>query len=165
MEITEVRVFLKEGADKKLKAYATITIDNQFVIRNVKIIQGTKGLFVAMPSRKLRASCPRCGHKNDVKSKFCNFCGAGVPFDEKKFQDKEARMSEHRDIAHPITQECREYIQRKVLSAYEGERANPSQKRQEDHAPVIRDQVRHTSESSLSDIEVDIDDDEGDIEL
>ena len=57
MEITEVRLFLKDGNDKKLKAYATITIDNAFVVRNVKVIEGNKGLFVAMPSRKIKESC------------------------------------------------------------------------------------------------------------
>ena len=54
MEITEVRVFPKEGQDKKLKAYATVTFDNCFVVRNIKVIEGTKGLFVAMPSRKIK---------------------------------------------------------------------------------------------------------------
>ena len=62
MDITEVRVFKKESADKKLKAYATVTFDNVFVVRDIKIISGTKGLFVAMPSRKLRDACPKCGH-------------------------------------------------------------------------------------------------------
>ena len=51
MEITEVRVFPRN--EEKLKAYVTITFDNCFVIRNLKVIQGQKGLFVAMPSRKM----------------------------------------------------------------------------------------------------------------
>ncbi len=50
MDITEVRVFPVD--EDKLKAYVTITIDNCFVIRDLKIIDGTKGLFVAMPSKK-----------------------------------------------------------------------------------------------------------------
>lgn len=50
MEITEVRVFPVD--EDKLKAYVTITIDNCFVVRDLKIIDGTKGLFVAMPSKK-----------------------------------------------------------------------------------------------------------------
>jgi DNA-binding cell septation regulator SpoVG len=54
MEITDVKVFLKEGQDKKLKAYATLTFDNCFVVRNVKVIEGNKGMFVAMPSRKVK---------------------------------------------------------------------------------------------------------------
>ena len=51
MEITEVKVFLarEEG---RLKAYATIVFDNSFIIRYLKVIEGNKGLFVSMPSRK-----------------------------------------------------------------------------------------------------------------
>ena len=78
MEITEVRIFLKEGQDKKLKAYATLTFDNQFVVRNVKVIEGNKGFFVAMPSRRLKENCPKCGYKNVVRSRFCNQCGAAL---------------------------------------------------------------------------------------
>ncbi|HBQ21712.1 MAG: septation protein SpoVG [Deltaproteobacteria bacterium GWA2_38_16] len=52
MEITEVRVFPVD--EEKLKAYVTITIDNCFVIRDLKVINGTKGLFVAMPSKKCK---------------------------------------------------------------------------------------------------------------
>ncbi len=50
MEITEIRISLRD--DNKLKAFASITLDNSFVIRGLKIIEGAKGLFVAMPSRK-----------------------------------------------------------------------------------------------------------------
>ena len=131
MQISEVKIFLKEGQDKKLKAYATLTFDNCFVVRNVKVIEGNKGMFVAMPSRKLKDPCPKCGFRNAVRSKFCNQCGASLPVAEPKiFQpgDDTARQSEHKDIAHPITAECRDYIQKKVLEAYENEKkASPSQ--------------------------------------
>jgi stage V sporulation protein G len=50
MEITEVRVFPVN--EEKLRAYVTITFDQCFVIRDLKIIQGTTGLFVSMPSKK-----------------------------------------------------------------------------------------------------------------
>ena len=50
MEITEIRISLRD--DNKLKAFASITLDNCFVIRGLKIIEGAKGVFVAMPSRK-----------------------------------------------------------------------------------------------------------------
>lgn len=130
MQITDVKIFLKEGQDKKLKAYATITFDNVFVVRNVKIIDGTKGLFVAMPSRKLKDPCPKCNFRNTVRSKFCNQCGASLPVAEHKAPasagEDASRQSEHKDIAHPITAECRDYIQKKVLEAYEKEKKSPS---------------------------------------
>jgi len=52
MEITEVRIHLRP--ESKLKAFATITFDNTFVVHNVKIVNGKKGLIVSMPSRKVK---------------------------------------------------------------------------------------------------------------
>jgi len=130
MQITEVKVFLKEGQDKKLKAYATVTFDSMFVVRNIKVIEGNKGLFVAMPSRKMKDPCPKCGFRNTIRSKFCNQCGAGLPYTQTKPAsqpgDDMARQSEHKDIAHPITAECRDYIQKKVLEAYDNQMKGPS---------------------------------------
>jgi len=115
MEITEVRVFLKEGQDKKLKAYATVTFDNDFVVRNIKVIQGNNGMFIAMPSKKMKHPCPKCYFKNETGSKFCNQCG-------NKLEDKTAEVDtkmEHRDIAHPITQKFREALQNAILDVYQ----------------------------------------------
>jgi stage V sporulation protein G len=50
MEITEVKIYTVD--EEKLKAYVTIVIDNCFVVRDLKIIHGNSGLFVAMPSKK-----------------------------------------------------------------------------------------------------------------
>ncbi|MDI6839546.1 MAG: septation regulator SpoVG [bacterium] len=51
MEITGVKITLRD--EPKLKAFASITIDDCFVVTDLRVIEGTKGLFVAMPSRKL----------------------------------------------------------------------------------------------------------------
>lgn len=51
MEITEVKVYPVRDTGR-LKGYATFVIDNCFIVRDVKIIEGEKGLFVSMPSRK-----------------------------------------------------------------------------------------------------------------
>ena len=50
VEITEVRVSLRN--DEKLKAFVSITLNDSFVVRGLKVIRGNSGLFVAMPSRK-----------------------------------------------------------------------------------------------------------------
>ena len=84
LEITEVRIALRD--DDKLKAFASMTFNDAFVVRGLKIIEGTNGMFVAMPSRK----------KPDGT-----------------FQD----------IAHPINNESREFIESRILSEYEKERA------------------------------------------
>lgn len=51
MEITEIRVHIRE--EDKLKAFVTVTFDGCFVVRNMKIVEGSKGLLLCMPSRKL----------------------------------------------------------------------------------------------------------------
>ncbi|HTY45104.1 MAG TPA: septation protein SpoVG family protein [Patescibacteria group bacterium] len=125
MEITEVKIFLKDSPDKKLKAYATVTFDNAFVVRNIKVIEGNSGLFIAMPSRKIKQPCVKCGFKNEARSKYCNQCGTQLPLAPRMpvAEAEAGAQSEHKDIAHPITQSFREYLQKKVLEAYEQEKA------------------------------------------
>ncbi len=137
MEITEVRVILKDSPDKKLKAYATVTFDNVFVVRNIKVIEGATGLFIAMPSRKVKHPCPKCGFKNELRSKYCNQCAVALPVEVHTQSAQETvnpvrksgllsngvnSQAEHKDIAHPITQAFREHLQIKVLEAYEQEK-------------------------------------------
>lgn len=81
MEITDVRVRRVE-TDSKMRAIVSITIDDAFVVHDIKVIEGEKGLFIAMPSKK-------------------------------------ASDGEFRDIAHPIKASVREYIQTKILDAYQ----------------------------------------------
>ncbi len=115
MEITEVRISLREHEGKRLKAYATVTFDNSFVVRNIKVIQGNNTLFVAMPARKMKQFCPRCGKKVEMDSRYCSNCGAQIP--PPKESDAN-RQSIHQDLAHPINQQFRDYLQSKVLDAY-----------------------------------------------
>jgi stage V sporulation protein G len=124
MDISEVRVFLKDSPDKKLRAYATVTFDDSFVVRNIKVIQGSNGLFIAMPSRKVKHPCPKCSFKNEFRSRFCNQCGSAIPLPPLQAANvnnahENGAQAEHKDIAHPITQTFRETLQKKVLHAYE----------------------------------------------
>ena len=75
MEITEVRIKLMENSEDRLRAFCSITFDNCFVVRDLKIIEGNSGPFVAMPSRKLTAHCRNCNSKNHLRARFCNNCG------------------------------------------------------------------------------------------
>ena len=52
MNITDVRI-RKVGEDNKMKAVASITFDDEFVVHDIKVIEGQNGLFIAMPSRKM----------------------------------------------------------------------------------------------------------------
>ncbi|MEK6791700.1 MAG: septation regulator SpoVG [Deltaproteobacteria bacterium] len=53
MRITEVKVLPVDG-DEKLKAYVTVKLDDCFVIRDMKVIKGTTGYFIAMPAKKMK---------------------------------------------------------------------------------------------------------------
>ncbi|HBG78747.1 MAG TPA: stage V sporulation protein G [Phycisphaerales bacterium] len=120
MEITEVRVKLIDNKDERLKAFCSMTIDNDFVIRDIKVIEGTSGHFVAMPSRKMSDHCPKCGGKNHLRARFCNNCGASLNEDRAK-KDFKGRMKLHADIAHPINAECRQFLQDKIVQSFEEE--------------------------------------------
>ena len=84
MQITEIRIALRD--DEKLKAFVSVTFDNEFVVRGMKIIEGKEGhLFVAMPSRK----------KPD---------------------------GTYQDVAHPINNEFRDFLEHEVIERYKQER-------------------------------------------
>jgi stage V sporulation protein G len=123
VEITEVRIKLMEdnsGSNERLQAFCSITFDDMFVIRDLKIIEGAKGFFVAMPSRKLTDRCGHCGTKNHLRSRFCNQCGSRLD-ENRAIRDADGRAKLHADIAHPINSMCREKIQGAVLASYADE--------------------------------------------
>ncbi|MEA3366793.1 MAG: SpoVG family protein, partial [Planctomycetota bacterium] len=119
MKATNVSVKLAPESADRLKAFCTMTVDDEFVVRDLKVIEGTSGLFVAMPSRKLTDHCPKCGGKNHLRAKFCNDCGANLP--ENRASDEEAQGKLHADIAHPINAECRNRLQAVILDAFRDE--------------------------------------------
>lgn len=120
MQITEVRIKLTEDSDDRLQAFCSVTFDDAFVVRDLKIIEGTNGPFVAMPSRKLTAHCPRCGCKNHLRANYCNHCGTKLDAG-RAVRDVEGRAKLYADIAHPIHSQCREAIQERVIAEYRRE--------------------------------------------
>lgn len=124
MEITEIRIKLMERSEDRLRGFCSITIENAFVIRDLKIIDGTNGPFVAMPSRKLSSNCQRCRHKNHLRSNYCNHCGTKLQQDETEHATPQKLYA---DVAHPINSECREEIQQAVLAELETELARCEQ--------------------------------------
>ena len=117
MEITEVRIKLMEESSERLQAFCSITFDNAFVIRDLKIIDGSNGPFVAMPSRKLTAHCPQCGYKNHLRAAHCNQCGGRLQ-EDRLVKDEDGRAKLYADIAHPINSACREMIQDRVIKDF-----------------------------------------------
>ncbi|MCC6512036.1 MAG: septation protein SpoVG family protein [Pirellulaceae bacterium] len=117
MEITEVRVKLMEESEDRLRAFCSITFDSCFVVRDLKIIEGSQGPFVAMPSRKLTFRCSRCGNKNHLRSNYCNQCGSRLR-ESRESRDEEMPNKLYADVAHPINQACRDLIQSRVVEEY-----------------------------------------------
>ena len=120
MKITGVCVRLVKNKDERLKAFCFITFDHEFVVRDIKVIEGVGGHFVAMPSRKMTDHCEKCGGTNHLKAKFCNNCGAALPENRTK-KDSQGRLKLHADIAHPVSAKCRRTIQQRVVAAYKQE--------------------------------------------
>lgn len=122
MQITEIRIKLmddKESRNERLLAFCSVTFDHMFVVRDLKIIEGLKGHFVAMPSRKLTDRCT-CGSKNHLRARFCNQCGAKLQ-EDRALRDAAGRAKLHADVAHPINAQAREFIQGTIIRGYHDE--------------------------------------------
>jgi len=130
VRLTEVRINLCGGRSGRLKAFCSLTFDDIFVVRDVKLIDGNEGLFLAMPSRKISDHCPACNEKNHLRARYCNHCGKRLS-DDRYLQFRNGntngqrnhpnRMKLHADIAHPINAECRQQIEDRVFRAYNRE--------------------------------------------
>jgi stage V sporulation protein G len=120
MNITEIRVKLISDNQERLRAFCSVTMNGDFVVRDLKVIEGTNGPFLAMPSRKLTDRCPKCGCKNHLRARHCNECGGRLA-DNRVPRDSAGRAKLHADIAHPINAACREQIQTAVIEAYQEE--------------------------------------------
>jgi len=149
VRITEVRIKLMDDTDDRLQAFCSITFDDAFVIRDLKIIEGASGPFVAMPSRKLTAHCPQCGCKNHLRAAHCNQCGSRLR-EDMAIKDQEGRAKLYADIAHPINSQCREMIQDRVIAEYRTERERAQQPGYESQYDEVYDYEEETARSASS---------------
>jgi len=120
VQITEVRIRLLDSRRDRLRAYATITFQHTFVVRDLRIIEGGRGIFVAMPSRRLADRCPRCACKNHLRAIFCNDCGVRLPSGRVK-KDSHGRARLHCDICHPVNKDSRLRVEEIVLARFREE--------------------------------------------
>ena len=120
MEVTEVRVKLINSPEDRLRGFCSVTFDNSFVVRDLKIIEGNSGPFVAMPSRKLTDNCSNCRTKNHLRANFCNQCGKKLTHSRME-HDAAGRAKLYADVAHPVNAPCREMIQMRVVEEFKKE--------------------------------------------
>lgn len=122
MQVTEVRVEVIRSTNDRLRGFCTVVFDQCFIVRDIRILEGPQGLFVAMPSRKRTAPCPRCRNKNVVQASYCNSCGGKL--------DPTAHMgieNPHVDVAHPINATFRSVVTNAVLAEYRRVAGDPQQ--------------------------------------
>lgn len=121
--ITNVRIKLFPGHrenGERLIAFAKITLDDAFVVGDMKLIESDRGLFVSMPSRKIADRCAQCHFKNPLMAAYCNRCGNELGLARPK-PDQWGQIKLYADVAHPITKGCREMIEMAVFHAYHEE--------------------------------------------
>jgi stage V sporulation protein G len=124
MRITEVRIKLAPHNHDRLHAFCSITIDDAIVVRDLKIVDGARGLFVAMPSRKLTARCG-CGNKNVLQARFCGNCGRKLDHQgatRERGTTARGLIKLHSDIAHPVNAAARRELEKRVFAAFEAEK-------------------------------------------
>ncbi|UCG48142.1 MAG: SpoVG family protein [Phycisphaerales bacterium] len=115
-----MRVKLVTDKDERLKGFCSITMDREFLVRDIKIIEGTGGPFVAMPSRKMCDHCKRCGAKNHLKARFCNDCGAKLK-ENRARRKYRGKVKLHADVAHPVNAEFRKKLHDQIIAAFNAE--------------------------------------------
>ena len=134
MEISDVRIRLADGQqsrpNERIRAYCSCTLDRILVICDLKIVQGTHGLFVAMPSRKLCDHCPGrdCCAKNELRARYCKSCGIRLD-EDRAIRGVPGRAKLHVDVAHPIDRAFRQQIHTVILTEYARVRDNPTLQR------------------------------------
>ncbi len=117
MRITEVRVTLAGATNDRLRAFCSITLDDEFVVRDLRVIETGDSYFVAMPNRKVTDRCSQCKSANHLRAKYCNHCGHRLP-PGRDLDDATSKDRLHIDIAHPINADTRSQIQDEVLKAF-----------------------------------------------
>ncbi len=119
VEITDVRITISRacgGAAGKVLAFAKATIDNDWCMDGLRLIETPDGLIVAMPSRKLHDSCRRCGGKNHLRAAYCNVCGAWI--DPQRAIPRSGVAKLHADVVFPVNPAAREAVEHAVVEAY-----------------------------------------------
>ena len=117
MKLTDIQIELVSFSSDRLRAFGRIVIDNSFMVRDIRVLEGNQGLFVAMPSRKVMRPCPKCKEKNHLSANYCNDCGGNLSKPQRESGSPEQRA--FADIAHPINAICRDQIEKAVLAAFE----------------------------------------------
>ncbi len=125
MNVTRVKVDIQDKA--VLKAYCDVEIDDQLVIRQVKVLELEGRLKICFPAKMRQTPCPDCGKAVKITDPWCGWCGVEQDGQQERIDGLRAhlglrdedRLSFYVDMVHPINREARQIIERAVFDAYE----------------------------------------------
>lgn len=122
MRITNVEISFdgvhSSNGREHLLGFSCVTFEHCFVVQDLRIINGDRGPFVSMPSRKLMDHCPQCRTKNHLRAKYCNNCGSRLSDDRIYINSLTGKPKYYEDLVYPITQDFREYLEREIMRRY-----------------------------------------------
>lgn len=124
MNITMVYVELNDRGGP-LRAYVDVVLDSNFMVHGLKVVEGERGMIVAMPSTRPKLMCPSCGHPDrPIVDDFCGNCGGQMPAYNERVaasaaKQKDGKFRAHYDVCHPLNPQTRRMIEDVVLEAYE----------------------------------------------
>ncbi len=144
MKITSIRIKLATSRNNdRLVGFASVVFDQCLCLKDIRIVEGNEGILVAMPSRKVTDCCPMCHTRNHLRSRYCSYCGFKLvdarakcwnckgegsclyPSTREKICCEFCNGSGWRrlwiDVAHPITEEFRHYIEGTIIEEYQKE--------------------------------------------
>lgn len=136
--VTSVELRLEpEGSGHGVLAYATVELHGLWVVRDVRVVSGPRGLIVQMPSRKVTDRCanPECNAPNPLRSRYCGACGSRLPEGRRPPADASrphVRDPFHEDVFHPRGVYARGLMTEAVLGEYRrarDARSHPSRPR------------------------------------
>ncbi len=113
MKITEI-IIKREPGNGNLLAYVDVVLDGVFMLRDVKLLRGSKGRYnIQMPDRQRTIPCPHCINLNPFNANFCNLCGA-------KLANSRALMASTRAVAiiRVLDPEWLSEFRRKIVDQY-----------------------------------------------
>jgi DNA-binding cell septation regulator SpoVG len=119
LRITLVQVVVLPPGEQPLCGYCSVTLNECFVINDLRVLLGPDRLFVGMPSHRQTLLCQKCGHRSQDQARSCNACGA--PLCEPAPGGAGAAAAVERvpvDIAHPLTSEFRQRLEDAVIAEY-----------------------------------------------
>jgi stage V sporulation protein G len=118
MRVTGVELVLCDPPDDRVKAYVTITLDGELVLKDAKLVMTRTGMRVSMPARRATGRCPSCVTKNHLLARFCNSCGGLLLGMKMPPAKADGSYTMYHDVVHPTNFRLRQEIEEAVLAMY-----------------------------------------------